>query len=56
MTKELKQKTLELDAIKKTLKSTKIQELTLEVTTYSEELLKLKSFYEISLQQNAINE
>jgi len=53
---KLKNKTVELDNIKKTLKVTKLNELNIEVNTYTDELQKLKSFYEIALQQNAINE
>jgi len=53
---QLKNKTVELDNIKKTLKVTKLNELNIEVNTYTDELQKLKSFYEIALQQNAINE
>ena len=54
--RDLKNKTTELENIKKTMKNTKINELNSEVITYQDELQKLKSFYEISLQQNAINE
>jgi hypothetical protein len=54
--KDFKNKSTELDNLKKTIRNTKLNEINIELNTYVEELQKLKNFYEISLQQNAINE
>lgn len=53
---ELKNKELEVNNLKKTLKITKVKELQIEVETLSSELSKLKNFYSISLQQNYLSD
>jgi hypothetical protein len=46
----------EYDQLKKRTKTTKIMELSVENKELHEELIKLKNFYEISVQQNILNE
>jgi hypothetical protein len=54
--KELKKKSEELEELKKTTKSTKINELSIENKELNDELIKIKKFYEISIEQNMLNE
>ena len=54
--KEFNKKCEDLEEIKKILKTTKLSELSLENKTLFDEINKLKSFYEISLQKNFENE
>lgn len=53
---ELELKKEELAALKKHIKNTKFNELSFEVNTLTQELAKLKRFYDISLHQNSQNE
>ena len=52
VSKEIKQKSLELDQLKKNIKITKINELDVDITTLKEELMKVKTFHEISVKNN----
>jgi hypothetical protein len=54
--KEFNKKKEEHDELKKTLKNTKINEITNENRILIEEIGKLKTLYEFSLQQNSNNE
>jgi chromosome segregation ATPase len=52
MKKDLKKREDELENLKKTGKNTKINELTIENKELNDELIKLRNFYELSVQQN----
>ncbi len=54
--KEYKIKCDQYENLKKSSKSTKINELIIENRELSEEVFKLKNFYDISIQQNIFNE
>lgn len=54
--KELKEKTYEIEQLKRHIKYTRFQEMSAEISTLTEEMSKLKSFYSVSLQQNQANE
>jgi hypothetical protein len=56
MKKDLKKKEDELDFLKKNGKNTKINELTIENKEINDELIKLRNFYELSVQQNVLFE
>jgi chromosome segregation ATPase len=50
--KEYSKKEIELETIKRTLKSTRLKEVQGEIQIYMDELQKLKSLYDISSQHN----
>ena len=50
--KEFNKKEIELESLKRTLKSTKLKEVQGEMQIYIDELQKLKSLYDISSQHN----
>lgn len=52
VSKEIKNKTNELDQLKKNIKITKINELDIDITTLRDELIKVKTFHEISVKNN----
>jgi hypothetical protein len=54
--KEFNKKKDEHEQLKKTLKNTKVAELTNENKVFLEEIAKLKTLYDFALQQNALNE
>ena len=54
--KEYEERSTETENLKKILKSTKINELNIEIKTLNEEMAKLKTLYLHSLQQNEIHE
>lgn len=56
MKKELIKKKEENESLKRMNKVTKLNELSIENKTLSEELTKLKTFYDLSVQQNMQNE
>ncbi len=56
MKKDFTKKSEEYDELKKTLKSTKVNELTNENNVLLQEISKLKTLYDFSLQQNNNNE
>lgn len=53
---QLNTKTEEYEQLKKHIKNTRFRELQLEINTLNEELMKMKNFYALSLQQNQVNE
>ena len=52
VSKEIKNKSNELDQLKKNIKITKINELDIDITTLRDELIKVKTFHEISVKNN----
>jgi hypothetical protein len=50
--REIKQKAIEHDQLKKNTKITKLNELEIDLSTQNDELLKVKKFYEISVKTN----